>query len=89
MVDNAAWLAALEGRSRAALRLLGNADATQTAAADPGSALDQIDRDRTGQIARLGLSTRGDGVDCERLLAEGAVLGDAALPVLALGTDTT
>jgi hypothetical protein len=87
MVDNAAWLAALEGRPRAALRLLGQADAALGAASDQRSFLDQVDRDRTEAMARARLGAEVGEAACDRLLAEGRVLGHQALTSLALGTD--
>jgi hypothetical protein len=87
MVDHAAWLAALEGRPRAALRLLGHADATLTAAADPRSYLDQADRVRTESMARARLDADPGGTTADRLFAEGRALGQAALTAQALGDD--
>jgi predicted ATPase/DNA-binding winged helix-turn-helix (wHTH) protein len=87
MVDNAAWLAALERRPRAALRLLGHSDATLAAAEDQRGSLDQVDRDRTERMARDCLGDAADGEVIARLLAEGSVLGQAALTALALGND--
>jgi hypothetical protein len=87
MVDNAAWLAALEGRPRAALRLLGHADATLAAAADQRSYLDQADRVRTESMARARLEGDPGGTTADRLFAEGRALGQAALTALALGHD--
>ncbi|HSB25001.1 MAG TPA: winged helix-turn-helix domain-containing protein [Burkholderiaceae bacterium] len=76
-----ALLAALEQRPHAAARLLGYAEATYAARADPRESNETAAATRVQALARPAL---GDAA-LERLLAEGAALGDGDVAALAFG----
>lgn len=78
--DDAALVAALEGRPKAALRLIAYADAAFAALGQPREGVDQARVDRAEQLARASLSES----QVAELKAEGAALTEAELPRLGL-----
>jgi hypothetical protein len=88
-IDNAAMLALLDNRPRAALRLLGRADADLAATDGVRTAADQTDRTAMEQRARAALADRCDAVGCDLLLVEGRTLDGDGLTAVALGSDDT
>jgi hypothetical protein len=83
--DDAALIAAMDGRPQAALRLAGFADGAFAALGQPREAVDQLRIDRAVQLAQDALATSHDLAACGRLRAEGAGLALDDLPVLAFG----
>ena len=83
--DDAALIAALEGRPEAALQLVGFADAAFAALGQPREAVDQIRTDRALQLARQALAASHGAAACDQLRADGALLSRDALPGLAFG----
>ncbi len=87
--DDAALVAALDGRGAEALQLAGHADAAFAALGQPREAVDQARMDRALQLAHQALAGQLDAAGCARLQASGAHLPAAALPALLFGSGFT
>jgi hypothetical protein len=75
--DDAAFLAAQEGRPRAALRLLGSADAALAQVGRPREALDQLRADTARSLATEALASATTAAARTALGNEGACLSEA------------
>lgn len=83
--DDAALIAALQGRGEDALRLAGFADAAFAALGQPREAVDQRRIDRAAELASVALAAGQDAAACARLRASGERLKLDELPMLAFG----
>ena len=83
--DDAALVAALEGRGAQALQLAGYADAAFAALGQPREGVDQARMARALQLAQQALAGQVDAAGCARLQAAGAGLSADALPALLFG----
>jgi predicted ATPase len=87
--DDAALIAALEGRAQAALRLAGFADREFERLGQPREAVDQVRIDRAVALASRALSATHDPEALSRLRAAGATLTLDELPTLAFDADSS
>lgn len=83
--DDAALVAALEGRGAEALQLAGFADAAFAALGQPREGVDLARMARALQLAQQALAGQLDAAGCARLQAGGAGLSADALPALLFG----